>query len=101
MEAVQCGYADRRFADLAVARAKTPHLGFGGVIQDANGVGQELSSPRRQCDAARVPLEQLKPKLVFEIADLLRERRLSDVHSIRCLRDASMLGHGDEIFEVA
>jgi hypothetical protein len=41
--------------------------------------------------------EELGPKLTFEIADLLRERRSSKVKSLCGSTEMQFLGHGDEI----
>jgi hypothetical protein len=46
---------------------------------------------------AAVADEQLGPKLTFEIADLLRERRSSEVDPLGGPPEMQFLGNGDEV----
>jgi hypothetical protein len=57
---------------------------------------------RRQLDPARTAIEQLGAYLLFQIADLAAQRRLRGVQpAFGCHRQATRLGYGDEIPQMA
>ena len=45
--------------------------------------------------------EQWHPQLLFELLDLARQGRLRDMQALCCPADVALLGHGNEIFELA
>ena len=45
-------------------------------------------------------LEELQPKVVFELTDLARERRLRDMQALGGTPDVFRLSHGDEVSEL-
>jgi hypothetical protein len=45
-------------------------------------------------------LQQGSAHHFLEATDLLAERRLRDIHALRCLRERPGIGHRDEIAEV-
>ena len=65
--------------------------------QHFSSIGQELAACRRQFDVPAVADEELGPKLTFEIADLLRERRSSKVQPLCGSTEMQFLGNGDEV----
>ena len=65
--------------------------------QHLSGIGQELAAGGRQFDVSAVADEELGPKLTFEIADLLRERRSSKVKPLCGPTEMQFLGNGDEV----
>lgn len=68
--------------------------------QHLSGIGQELAAGGRQFDVSAVADEELRPKLTFEIADLLRERRPSKVEPRGGPTEMQFLGNGDEVAKV-
>jgi hypothetical protein len=65
--------------------------------QHLSSIGQELAAGRRQFDVSAVADEELGPKLTFEIADLLRKRRSSNVKPLCGPTEMQFLGNGDEV----
>src|ERR1700730_16357647 len=65
--------------------------------QHLSSIGQELAAGRRQFDVSAVANEELGPKLTFEVADLLRERRSSKVKPLCGATEMQLLGNGDEV----
>jgi hypothetical protein len=49
------------------------------------GIGEELAAGGRQLDVPAVANKKLGPRLTLEIADLLQERRCSQVKPLCCL----------------
>jgi hypothetical protein len=73
----------------------------GGLREDQPGVGEQETSRAGEPDGARGANEQRDPDGFFELADLLAERRLGDVHSRSGASEMQLLGDGDEILELA
>jgi hypothetical protein len=69
---------------------------FSGA-QHLSSVGQEPGAGGRQFDVSAVANEELGPKLTFQIADLLRERRSSKVKPLCGPTEMQFLGNGDEV----
>ena len=69
--------------------------------QDRLRLGKERLARLGQLDAPRLPSEQLDLKLGFERPDLLAQRRLLDAKALRRTGDMALLGHRDEIAEMA
>ena len=69
----------------------------GRGAQHLPGIGQELAAGRSQFDVPAVADEELGPKLTFEIADLLRERRSSQVKPLCGPTEMQFFGNGDEV----
>ncbi len=77
-------------------------LGAGGVQlrQHAAGAGDERLAGAGQRDAAGRPLDQRRPQLPLELADLLRQRRLRDVAAQRGAREVALVGERDEVAQL-
>ena len=69
--------------------------------QHLSSIGQELAAGRRQLDVSAVADEELRPKLTFEIADLLRERRSSKVKPLCGPTEMQFLGDRDEVGQLS
>jgi len=65
--------------------------------QHLASIDQEPSAGGRQLDVSAVADEELGPELTFEIADLLRERRSSEVKPLGGPTEMQFLGNGDEV----
>ena len=61
------------------------------------GFGQEAFPGRGEPNVAGGAVEQRHPELTLEPADLLADRRLHDVQSLRRPPEAQLVGDGDEI----
>ena len=73
----------------------------GCCAQHLSSIGQELTAGGRQFDVSAVADEELGPKLTFEIADLLRERRSSKVKPLCGPTEMQFLGNGDEVGQLS
>ena len=63
-------------------------------------MSEEHAAGRQQRHASRRALEQRRPDLVLERADLATHRRLRDVQALRGTADVPFLGNGDEVADL-
>ena len=61
----------------------------------------EQAARLRQADPARRPLDEWQSHLGLEAADLLGQRGLSDPEPLGSTREMRLLGHHDEVSQVA
>src|ERR1700686_4040053 len=80
----------------------------GSGAQHLSSIGQELAAGGGPFDVSAgadggsgVAHEELGPKLTFEIADLLRERRSSKVKPLCRPTEMQFLGNGDEVGQLS
>ncbi|MCY1369219.1 hypothetical protein D9M69_562440 [compost metagenome] len=75
--------------------------GFVGRRQHRVGMAQKTAPGLGEFHAVRVPLEELLPHQLLELADGGGDGRLRDVQLQRRMRDAPHLGHRREVLELA
>src|SRR5690349_18932272 len=68
--------------------------------QDAHGILEERVARERGHNPARRAVEQRRPDLVLEVAQLARERRLGDTEELRGAADGLVLDGRDEVAQV-
>ena len=101
MERRRGGEAHGDAAGLAARRAAGPCRGAIDRGQHRLGIGQEGAAGVGQRDAARMADEQRRLDLLLQRLDLLRQRRLLHVQLLGRARDVALVGHGDEVAEMA
>ena len=94
------GEAQRQLAHLAARRAPGGLQRRVGALQDVLGAGQEGASGIVQPHAAALAVEQRRANLCFQLADLLRQRRLRHAQLLGGLREVLGFGGGDEIAQM-
>ncbi len=64
-------------------------------------MGEQHVAGRSGRHPATIAVQQLGTQLPLEVADLLRQRRLSDVQDGRGTHELTLLGDGDEVAQMA
>src|SRR5208282_2932050 len=72
-----------------------------GLNEGAARLFQHDAARVGKLDAAARALEQLHPEFVFELADLLAERRLRHMQALRGAAEVQLFSDGDEVAEVS
>jgi hypothetical protein len=72
-----------------------------GLPEGAAGMLQERPPRIRQLDVALVSVKQRRSHFSFQVIDLLRDGRLGHVQSASGTSEVKLLGHGDEVPELA
>ena len=71
------------------------------LLQRARGEAQEQLAGLGGDHLAADAVEQRLAQFFFQLADLVRQRRLRDVHALRGAREAQVLGQRHEVAQVS
>ena len=72
-----------------------------GAVEDLLGLGLKSLAGFRQLNAMRGAVKQQGAEFLFEVLDLLTQRWLADADARRRTREVEILGHGQEIPQMA
>ena len=70
------------------------------ALEDRVRVLEESLARCCELDTPTCPHQQPRTKLAYQVSDLLAQRGLGDVQSLRRAREATFLGDGDEIAQM-
>jgi hypothetical protein len=93
--------ADVEGADFSAANAAGLFDVAMDIAEGALGAFEEVLAGGGEADGARGAVEERVAKDLFELADLLGERRLGEVETLGGTAEVQLFGDGDEVAEVA
>ena len=94
------GRADGQLADLALIHARRQVGRVRGLRQDDARLLDEHPAGFGELDVALGPVEQRDTELVFQLPDLLAERRLAEMQPLGGAAEVKRVGHGDDVPQV-
>jgi hypothetical protein len=97
----QRGDADVELARQFVLAAGKACTGVGNARENLGRMAQELVAVMGDRQPARVAVEELDAEIGFQFLQRLRNRGLRDRQVLRGPRDRALLGHRDEILDLA
>ena len=78
------------------------HAGeLSAVLHEEGALGKERLAAAIQLNRVVLALEQRRTQLLLQILDLPAQRRLRDVQPLGGAGEALLVGHGDEVAQVA
>ena len=93
-------HANRELADLALVHARREVGGVRGLRQDDARLLHEHAARFGELYLALGAVEELDPELVFELPDLMAERRLTQIQPLGGAAEVQRLGQRDDVAKV-
>jgi hypothetical protein len=93
--------ANTQSADLTTSRALGSALCARSLRERESCLGEKRAAGSGEGNASRHTLEQRRPELALEVADLPTQWRLRDVQPLGGAAEVQFFGDGDEVAEVA
>jgi hypothetical protein len=88
-------------SSFARGHALCPTLRLLNVLQDTSCIAQIKLPSRAQLDAPRQSVEQDKSKLVLQVANLSRQRGLSDTKALGVSSEVFFLPHSNKVTQMS
>jgi hypothetical protein len=92
--------SDHEAASLSPCRFLRERHSLLSGLQGASRASEKSSPNFSQLDPPRIPFHELQVKFIFEILNLLAERRVRDMEPTSGSAEAKFLSHGHEVTQV-